>query len=365
MRIFSILSALLVALFLYGFVMERDTLRALLGAGAAAETAVEEVKTVAGPTDTAVAVVARRSTATEVESGVILRGLTEANRRVEVRAETSGRVVSEPLRRGAVVSKNEVLCEIEPGLRPVRLAEAEARLLEARANQEASERLAERGFAAETTAIGNRATLQAAQAEVENARLEIERLKITAPFDGLLETDTAEVGALLQPGGECATLIDLDPITLVGFVPESRVERIKVGATAAARLLTGEQLVGEVSFVSRSADPETRTFRVEARASNEDWEIRDGITTEIVISLEGAAAHLLPQSALTLDNSGRLGVRTVVDGLAAFAPVEIVRDSAEGVWLSGLDETVDVIVIGQDFVTDGQPVTVTLQEDPA
>jgi multidrug efflux system membrane fusion protein len=361
MRWISVLTALVVGLLLYAFVMERDTLRALAGAEPAGASAATEAEDDAG-TAAAVAVVALRSEAQEVESGVVLRGRTEARRRVVVQAETTGLVVSEPLRRGAQVSAGDLLCEIDPGTRPAQLAEAEARLTEAEANARASDSLMERGYTSETTAIANRAALQAAQAAIEQARREMDRLEIHAPFGGLLESDSAELGALLQPGSECATIIDLDPIKLVGYVPESSVEKVRVDAPVTARLLTGQDATGTVSFVSRSADPETRTFRVEATVANPDGAIRDGITAEILVALEGTRAHVLPQSALTLDDAGRLGVRVVEDGLARFQAVEVIRDTAGGVQVAGLPDAADVIVVGQDFVTDGQPVAASFRD---
>lgn len=360
MKLSSVVTAIIVGAFLYALVMERDFLRALAGAEpiAAAETEVTPVAV----GDEAVSVIAMHSAARPVESELVLRGQTEASRRVEVRAETTGLVISEPLRRGARVEAGDLLCELDPGTRPAQLAEAEARLTEAEANARASESLVERGYTAETTAIGNRAALQAAQAVINQAEREIERLKITAPFGGLIESDTAELGELLQPGSECSTIIDLSPIKLIGYAPERLVDRIETGAPVGTRLLTGQEFLGEVTFVSRSADPETRTFLVEAEVANRDLKIRDGITAEIVIGLDGTQAHLLPQSALTLDDLGRLGVRTVMGAATEFVPVTIVRDTPDGVWLEGLPETADVIVVGQDFVTDGQAVEATFRE---
>lgn len=369
MRPVPILTAVLVGLFLYLFVMERDFLRALTGAEAAVAEAEADTEAATAPEARVVAVVAQRSRARPVDSGLVLRGRTEASRRVDVRAEITGRVVSEPIRRGAEVAAGDVLCQLDPGTRPARLAEAEARLLEAEANERASAQLAERGFGAETTAIARRAALQAAQAMVEQASREIESLEIRAPFDGLLEDDTAELGDLLQPGAVCASLIANDPIKLVGFVTEDAVERVAVGAPAGARLVTGQEVRGRVTFVARAADPATRTFRVEAEAPNPNAAIRDGISAEILIGLPGAEAHRVPLSALTLDDDGRLGVRTALadedgDGArAAFVPVSIIRDEPGGVWISGLPDEADVIVVGQDFVTEGQPIRVTLREE--
>ena len=345
------------------------------------------------------------SVAREVDSAVVTRGRTEAARQVIVRAETSGQVISEPLRKGAFVEAGQMLCEIDPGTRETQVAQAEAQLASARAslpeaqarvaearaaleeaqiNNRAASQLSEGGFASETRVASTRAAvssaeaaLEAAQSGVEGAKSqvqtaeaavaaaqkEIERLTITAPFSGLLESDSAELGVLLQAGSDCATILQLDPIKLVGFIPETEVGRVETGAQAGARLATGEEVTGQVTFLSRSADSSTRTFRVEVQVPNPDLAIRDGQTVEIAISAEGANAHLLPQSALTLDDDGALGVRWVdEENKARFAPVSVLRDTVDGIWVTGLPEEARVITRGQEYVVEGVPVKVTLEE---
>ncbi|MEQ5870453.1 efflux RND transporter periplasmic adaptor subunit [Sagittula sp. NFXS13] len=205
--------------------------------------------------------------------------------------------------------------------------------------------------------------IQSAEAGVAAADTEIDRLSIHAPFGGLLETDTAELGALMQPGSACATVIQLNPVKIVAYAPEASVARIEVGAQAGARLVSGREVTGDVSFVSRSADPATRTFRVELEVPNEDLSIRDGQTADIAIEAEGAQAHLVPQSALTLNDEGDLGLRTVSDTeTAAFMPVTVLRDTRQGVWVTGLPDTVDIIILGQEYVTDGVPLAPSFEE---
>ncbi|MDW3116801.1 MAG: efflux RND transporter periplasmic adaptor subunit [Roseovarius pacificus] len=408
MRLFPILAAILVSILIYVFVFERDRLT-----GASPEPADTQSETAQAQssedtddeTGKPVGVVAVQSTARTIDSAVILRGQTEAFRQVELRAETSGQVVSDPLRKGAFVELGQPLCQLDPGTRESALAEAKSRLSaarasipeararveeaqsrleEARINDNAATRLSEEGFASQTRAASTKAALRSAEATVEAARTgletaraqidsaqagvdaaekEIERLTISAPFSGLLESDTAELGSLLQPGALCATVIQLDPIQLVGFVPETEVDRVEIGAVAGARLASGGEIQGKVTFLSRQADQTTRTFRVEIQVPNPDLTLRDGQTAEIVISADGAKAHLLPQSALTLNDEGTLGVRLVgEDDLAVFAPVTLLRDTPNGVWLSGLPEQADVIVIGQEYVTDGVHVVPSYQE---
>ncbi|MEP1496619.1 efflux RND transporter periplasmic adaptor subunit, partial [Pseudophaeobacter sp.] len=196
------------------------------------------------------------------------------------------------------------------------------------------------------------------------AQKEIEHLTILAPFDGLLESDSAELGSLVLPGDLCATVIQLDTIKVVGFVPETQVNRVDLGALAQAELATGDLIQGKVTFVSRSADQATRTFEVEITVANPDLAIRDGQTADIAIAAAGATAHKLPQSALTLNNDGQLGVRTVeADMTVGFTPVELLRDEADGVWVDGLPEQAEVIITGQDFVTTGVAVTPSYQNE--
>ena len=184
-----------------------------------------------------------------------------------------------------------------------------------------------------------------------------------APFGGLLETDTAELGALLQPGSACATVIQLNPIKIVGYVPETTVARVMLGAKAGARLTNGRVIQGEVTFVSRSADPTTRTFLVELTVDNSDLTIRDGETAEVAIEAEGAKAHLLPQSTLTLNDQGKLGVRTVKpDDSVQWMDVSILRDTRDGVWITGLPDEINVITVGQEYVTNGVTVVPSYED---
>lgn len=387
MRLLSLITAAVVVLALYLIVFERDRLLSIAGieteTAGAEMAATEETDAAEGTvaeTDASglstVSVVAMRSSASEIDSAVVVRGRTEASRDVDVRAETSGLVVSEPLRKGTFVTKGQLLCELDEGTRPASLAEANGRLAEAKArladadiNLTAAERLSEGGFASETrrtaalaAAESARAGVQSGEASVAAAQKELDRLKIVAPFSGLLETDSAELGSLLQPGGLCATVIQLDPMKLVGFVPEADVDRVHIGSTAGARLATGREVLGEVTFLSRSADQTTRTFRVEVEIDNADRSIRDGQTAEIFIASDGENAHKIPASALTLNNEGRMGVRVVENARASFVPVSIVRDTIDGMWVAGLADEADVIVVGQEFVTDGVPVDVTFRE---
>ena len=122
--------------------------------------------------------------------------------------------------------------------------------------------------------------------------------------------------------------------------------------------------MAKVTFISAVADNATRSFPVEIEFANEDLSIRDGVTAEAIVTLGTAPGHLLPQSVLTLDDDGVLGVRTVENGVVAFHEITIVSDTREGVWVTGLPLSADVITIGQENVTAGQAVDATAAKAP-
>jgi len=134
MRLLPIITAIVVSTALYYVVFERDTLLAF-----AQVSTTDETQEIVPQEISNVSVVALRSVAQPIDSAVLVRGRTEAARQVNVSAETSGLVISEPLRKGAFVEDGALMCQLDTGTREARLAEAKARLAEARANLPSAE----------------------------------------------------------------------------------------------------------------------------------------------------------------------------------------------------------------------------------
>ena len=390
MRISSIIIAIIVCAGIAGFIFRND-LNAYLNTQ---DVIIEETNEISSELkekkinkQKAVSVLVQKSNEQEVTNGILLRGQTEAFKSVQVKAETSGSVISQPIRKGTFVKNGELLCELEVGTKSDVLSEAKVALalsldeLDASIHQyelrvQAAERqksLLKRGVgteaaveaaelsasSAETQSLSKRQAVANVEARINRATTELNNTKIIAPFDGLLESDTAEYGDFMQTGAPCGTLLALNPIKLIGYATETQVSKIEVNTTAGARLISGDTVSGTVSFISRSADPTTRTFLVETTVPNENYEIREGSTADIYISLSGAKGHLLPQSSLTLNSSGVLGVRIALNDKAKFIPINIIRDAEEGVWVTGLPNSVDVIIVGQEYVTDNSNIKVS------
>ncbi len=304
---------------------------------------------------------------------VPLRGRTQAKSVVTAVAETAGTVETVHVTKGERVAAGDLLCTLDQGTRAAAVAQAEASLLQAQAglqqaqtDVETNASLRDRGLAPANTASqlqvalsGAEAQVRAAEAGLDNAKAELARTEIKAKVDGLVQDPVAVAGSMLAAGAPCATIIQLDPIVFTGMVPEAHIGLAKLGLEASIKTVTGQQVDGKVTYIASQADNATRAFPVEIEIPNSDFAIRDGVTAEAIVNIGTAPGHLLPQSVLTLDDEGLLGVRTVEDGKVAFHAVTIVSDTRQGVWVTGLPPITQVITVGQENVTSGQAVNAT------
>jgi multidrug efflux system membrane fusion protein len=292
---------------------------------------------------------------------VRVRGRTRASRHVQVRAEESGRIVSEPIPRGARVSQGDILCEIAVDNRQANLQEALSRGEQAEFEYKASLDLQERGLQSDVAVAQLKTALESSKTAINRTKLALEKTKILAPFDGIVETRTVEIGDLLNAGTVCASVLDDTPMLLVGLVPEQEVSGIQVGAKVTGKLLSGEYVEGTVNYLARAADAISRSYRVEIEVDSKYENLREGITVELMVETRDIQAHLIPSSALTLNDSGEIAVKTIDESdLVSSHIIEIVGDNTSlvnpGIWVTGLNGSVNLVTLGQEIVFPGQTV---------
>lgn len=293
-----------------------------------------------------------------------LTGHTEAVRAVDVKAETFGQIEELLVEKGEKVEAGELIARIDARDRQARLDEAQALLRQRQIEFEAARKLNERGFRAETQLAESRARLDAAQASVEAAEVALQDLRIVAPFEGVLDDRTMDLGAYVDTGDSLARVVDLDPVLVIAPANERDVRHLRVGEPGSAVLATGQEIWGRIRFVASEANSQTRTFRIELEVDNPDGEVPAGMTAIMRLPVERIMAHQITPAILTLSDEGVLGLRTVVEnndddpetGMVRFVPVTIVEDTSEGLFVTGLPDEVTLITVGQEFVKDGETV---------
>lgn len=306
-------------------------------------------------------------TAQNMPIEVPLRGRTKAKSSITVVAQTAGIVQTVSVTKGQQVKAGDTLCTLDQGARKLAVDQAQAAVDQAQTAYDANLELVKKGVAAPNTTLAVEAQLKGAQAQLQNARLELDRTVIKTDVDGTVQDPLATVGSMLTMGQPCAGIVQLDPMLFVASVPEARITYARLGLKADVTTINGEKAEGTVSYIAPTADDATRSFPIEIDLPNSSHQLRDGVTAEAVVNVGTAPVHVLPQSVLTLDDNGVLGIRTVEEGnKVAFHPVTIIKDAREGVWVTGLPYKINVITVGQEYVQPGQIVDAkTADGEPA
>ncbi len=300
---------------------------------------------------------ARYIDAQDYQPSIRVRARTQANRHVSIRAEVSGRVVALLAKEGQAVKRGEVICELALEDRQLRFREAKSAVEQAQMEYNGALRLKSGGYQSATAIAGAKARLDSAKANLLRSEIDLANVKIRAPFSGVVDSHSVDVGDFMDRGDECGVVMDLNPIIIRGRASETEVGRIEIGSEASGALLTGQKVVGEVTLVGYASDEVTRSFPVEVSVDNPNLNLRSGITTDVVIPTNRVLAHVISPSLLSLDDAGGLGVRTLKDNhQVEFVRIELIGDHEQGVWVSGLTERVLVITQGQEYVSDGELV---------
>jgi len=298
---------------------------------------------------------------------VAVQGQLEPRRRVAIRAETDGLVVDLPVEKGARVAAGDLLVKLDEGDRRAQIARAEAEVASQELAVSGQLELKKKGLQAETQLKGAEADLAKARAELERLQLDLKRTAIRAPFDGILETRDVEQGSLVERADRIGELVDKGSLLAVGHVPQQSAGRLRLGQPLIVRLLDGREAKAELTYLAKVAETGTRSFRVEARIDNPDGSLPAGVSAELRIQVGEELAHFISPAVLTLDDQGRVGVKSLDDAnRVGFYPVTLVRTRTDGAWVSGLPERVRVIDQGQGFVTEGEtvePVPSRLQDE--
>jgi multidrug efflux system membrane fusion protein len=302
-------------------------------------------------------VTVEQSRARVVTREIAVSARTEPNRRVEVRAETDGRIVALGVERGRAVSANEGIVRLDLRDRNARLEQARALIAQRELEHQAALRLQDRQLVSEVQTAEANANLVRARADLEQIELDLAYTNVRAPFDAVLDDRFVEIGDYVSSGDSIARLVDTEPLIVEGEVSEREVMSIEIGGSGTAKLINGQHVDGRIRYLAPVADTKTRTIRVELAVPNSGGNLRAGMSAEMILDAEEITAHSLSPALLTLDDTGVVGVKSVdADGVVAFHPVEIVSSSSEGVLVTGLPKELQIITVGQGFVTPGQRV---------
>jgi membrane fusion protein (multidrug efflux system) len=301
-----------------------------------------------------------------------LLGQLVAEQSVTVRSEVAGIIAGIEFAEGHTVRKGDVLFRLRDAEQLARLHEAETALRLADANHRRTQDLSRDGIVAPSQLDDVTATLEAARARLEVARVAFERTRIVAPFEGYVGNRLVSVGAMVEPQTDLVQVETLTSLELAFQLPELALPLARVGLPVDLRVAPYPDRVfaGTISFVAPSLNPQNRRLLVKARVPNPDLVLRSGLFATVEARLgERANVLAVPDSAIVYGSDGTFVWRIDAAQKAESATVELgLRQDGQVEVTNGLRAGDVVVVAGTNKLAPGigvETVAADAQPSPA
>ncbi len=304
-----------------------------------------------------------------MEEVLNLPGTVEPWIRLELLAKVSGAINEVQVREGDAVTAGQVLARIETDDYRVALDAARAAHDLAKAEYERGRVMRQTNVISVAGLESLAARQQTAAAELERARLQLDRCTITAPMDGVVKRLDAKIGFYLNVGDPLAELLQIDRVKAVVGIPESDVDAVRrleqVELTIQA--LADHRLTGRVHHLAPAPDSGAFLFRLELAVDNPAHRILPGMFFRCRIVKQRFPQALAVPIYAVISRGEEQFVMVAEGEIARKRPVRL--GIVEG-WrvqiVEGLKAGDRVLVEGHREVEENQPITVirTL-DDPA
>ena len=280
-------------------------------------------------------------------------GSTDGMVNAVIKAQVNGYLMKQNYVEGAFVKKGQVLFEIDPRKFRAALDQAKGEWEKARAQFVKTELdvkrdtpLAEGGAISQKELddsiqanLAAKASVASAKAAVDQASLNLSFSKIIAPIDGVVGIAKAQIGDLVGPGDELASMSTLDPIRVYITSasknisvrredPSSLQEREQNDKTPTLELLLSDGTMyphkGGFFLADRQVDVKTGTIRLAARFPNPDNLLRPGQFGRVrALTQTKEGALLVPQRAVTELQGGYQVAVVTADNKVEIRPVKV------------------------------------------
>ena len=330
--------------------------------GDALTVVTSSARSPAGQQGSPVSVEAVRLVRTTLTDEVAAVGTVRSNESVVLRPEVAGRIEVINFREGQVVRKGQVLVSLDASVNLAEVAQMRAQLDLAKSNLDRTEELARRNFVSASARDEAASKSRVAEAALQLASARMSRMRIVAPFEGVVGIRNVSVGDYVKDGADLINIEDIRSVKIDFRLPERYQPQLRVGQRIEMMTdaLPGRRFAAKVDAIDPLLDANGRSVSIRARAANADGALRPGMFARVrLIFSERNGAVVVPEEAI-VPLGGEFYVYRIVDGTAQRSRVKIgARRDAKVEIVEGAGEGDVVVVAGQlKLVRDAMPVRV-------
>jgi RND family efflux transporter MFP subunit len=252
----------------------------------------------------------------ELPSGLRFPGRVRAVQRAELAFDVPGKLVELPVTEGERLSAGALIARLDPAGFETRLAAAQAELEKARSDYERVRKLWEKSQAVARAEVDQKRTaMEVARSAFASARKDLDDTRLTAPFDGVVVRRHVENFQTVQAKEPVVSLQNVDELEIVIHVPERvvRAEPRRAAGNAVFADLPDRRFPVTLKSFAAEADPQTQTYEVVlGLAQPADVRVLPGMSVEVLPEAAAAGAEpggvLIPLKAVVAGPDGNTSV---------------------------------------------------------
>ncbi|WPP53289.1 efflux RND transporter periplasmic adaptor subunit [Catalinimonas niigatensis] len=324
--------------------------------------AVEEEKknrpSQAAMADAALSVEGMILKASAIDDKIYSTGTLLPNEEVELRPETSGRIVGIYFEEGSRVSKGQLLAKIDNSELNAQLNKLKVQRKLAQSEEARQQKLLDIEAISQGEYDVTLNQLNTLEAEIDLIETQISKTNITSPFSGIVSLRNVSEGGYVSPSTLIASMQQIDPIKVEFSVPERYISDIKEGTVVNYGVTnTNDTYQAKVYAIDSKIDVNTRTVRVRARSSNPENSLRPGAFARVEIILKSFEdAILVPSDAILTELEGEK-VFITENGKATSKRVRTgIRNENMVQILEGLALKDTLVLTGLMSIQEGKPI---------
>ena len=299
---------------------------------------------------------------TRVQEDLPAVGSLRSNESVVIRPEVSGRIAQIGFRDGQPVSRGQLLIALDASVNEAEVAQARAELELSQSNLKRTEDLARKNFVSDSAQDQAASNVRVLEARLKLAQARLAKMRIAAPFDGVVGIRSVSVGDYVKEGADLVNIEDVRTLKADFRLPERLFKQLKVGLPVeiVADALPDETYAGTIEAMNPRVDANGRSLELRARMANPGQRLKPGMFARVRVIVGSRADALLVPEEAVVPLGAEFFVFRVVDGKAERMPVKLgIRRNAQVELLEGVSAGDRIVVSGQlRLARDGMPVRV-------
>ncbi len=287
-------------------------------------------------------------------------GVVKARNHVEIMVEEGGILRKVMIDKGRKARSGDTLAVLENRVVEATFKQAKASLQQAELDHKSKKILFDKRAISENEYLNSLYALNAAEAALDMAKARYDKLFIAAPLNGLVNNRFYDLGAYANVMTPIFEFIDNDVMKIHAGVAERFMGDIHINSPVETTFdaYPGLKLMSKVSFISRSIDPQNRTFQVEVEIPNRERKFAPQMIANVkILRQEIEDRVVVPLDALIESESGWY-VFVANNEQAHKVNIDKLAIYESQVLIDGLQPNQNLIVVGHQNLSDGDPINI-------